>query len=121
MTLRLDEHDHAALLAMTIPGENRTDAIRRAIREAVPPRDVLLWCSKPPLFAQPVSRGPMNLLAAEAQGSALLRQGWDVRVEVVDARPVPPVVEDDGEPECEVCSGLGEDHDEDCPRFAGEE
>ena len=120
MTLRLDADDAAALDLVMRPGEGRTEAIRRCIRDAVPPLDQEVWASKPPLFDELASRGVYSLARAEAVGAHLVKSGWRVEIRHVAARAVvaPDVEVDVGAcPECDEIGG----HAEGCSAGGGEE
>jgi hypothetical protein len=119
MTLRLDADDAAALDLVMRPGEGRTEAIRRCIRDAVPPIEWEVIAGKGLLFPAS-SHGVYSMTRAEEVGAHLARRGWRVRVRRVAARAVvaPDVEVDVGAcPECDEIGG----HAEGCSAGGGEE
>ena len=83
--VRLDAFGLEALEMCMKPGEGRGPALARMLPEMVPPLDIQLYYSKPPIFKD-LTMGPMNIFRAQAQVEMLRKAGFEVRVEQVAPR-----------------------------------
>lgn len=82
--VRLDEEHFGLMHGVQGPGEPRAHVFLRLLREASMPPNTFLYYSKLPLFENEMRMGPLSPIAADNRGQKLMRQGWTVRVEVVD-------------------------------------